>query len=262
MILRLAVGALLAALVAGLAERAGSLSRSGRWAAVCVGALATAAGWRWSALLIAWFVASSLLTRLGRGAKTARTAGAVEESGARSALQVLANGSVFALAAVGYTRTGEASFAAAALGALAAATADTWATELGTLWGGAPRSSLSGVPVAKGMAGGVTIVGLLASLAGAALIALAGTAFVAPDLMHWDRIALAGVAGALADSVLGAAAQHKRRCARCDALTERRVHDCGTPTVAARGLPWMTNDTVNLLATGIGALVAVLASPR
>lgn len=261
MILRLAVGALLAAAIAVVAERAGALSRSGRWAAIGVGTVATAAGWAWSALLVAWFVASSLLTRLGRGAKRARTAGSVEESSARSALQVLANGGLFAAAALAYGLTHDARYAAAALGALAAATADTWATELGTLWGGAPRSILSGAPFAAGMSGGVTAVGLLASIAGACLIAFAGTAFVAPDLMPWGGVALAGIAGALADSVLGASVQHKRHCARCDVLTERRVHDCGSATTGARGLPWMTNDTVNLLATATGALLAALASP-
>ena len=68
-----------------------------------------------------------------------------------------------------------------------------------------------------------------------------------------------GIAGALADSFIGALWQSRRRCPKCDALTERAVHDCGTSTVAAGGLAWLDNDGVNALCTIVGALAALAA---
>lgn len=73
-------------------------------------------------------------------------------------------------------------------------------------------------------------------------------------------VSIGGLGGGLADSVLGQLLQATRRCEACGRVTERAVHDCGTPTLHARGLRWMTNDTVNLLATVTGALGALAAS--
>jgi hypothetical protein len=46
------------------------------------------------------------------------------------------------------------------------------------------------------------------------------------------------------------------RCPTCQVETERRVHRCGTTTEPLRGWPWMTNDTVNLVASLAGAALA------
>src|SRR5665213_2130338 len=92
-------GAIVAACVAFGAKRAGSLSMSGALAATIVGTLAVAAGWDWGALLLLYFISSSLLSRIGRATKERRTAAIVAKGGARDAIQVLANGGVFAAAA-------------------------------------------------------------------------------------------------------------------------------------------------------------------
>ena len=73
----------------------------------------------------------------------------------------------------------------------------------------------------------------------------------------WGNLASAGLAGSVGDSLLRAGLQSKRWCEPCRTWTERRVHTCKYRTQHARGLRWMTNDTVNFLATAIGALVAL-----
>jgi uncharacterized protein (TIGR00297 family) len=254
-------GALLAAAIAVLAHRAGSLTTSGAVAALIVGTVCAAAGWGWAVLLIAFFVASSLLSRLGEAEKTARTASVVEKGAARDAVQVVANGGAYALAAVGALVTGWSGWAAFGAGALATSTADTWATEIGTLAGGRPRSILSGRHLPVGASGGVTVVGTVASIAGSAFIA--GVA----ALLGWHAAearaaALAGVAGSVVDSLLGAVVQERRWCDRCVAATERHVHTCGTSTRRIGGVPGFQNDAVNLASALAGGLVAVALMPR
>ncbi len=269
MLLRTAAGFAVAGVVALAARRAGSLSTSGAWAATLVGALSVAAGWAWATLLIGWFVASSALTKLGAAKKAARTGRTLSDSSARTAAQVVANGGVFAaaalasrLAAMQGERLGAAAslpehtlWAIAALGALAAAAADTWSTEIGLLLGGVPRSVLTGRVVEPGLSGGVTLAGSVGGALGALAVG-AAAALLFRDV-PWLGIAAAGVAGGLADSLLGASVQSQRRCPRCDAATERAVHDCGSHTEQARGWTWMSNDVVNFAATVVGAAAAL-----
>jgi len=68
------------------------------------------------------------------------------------------------------------------------------------------------------------------------------------------------VVGAIADSVLGATLQARRRCDTCNRETERLVHDCGAESRAVRGLGWMDNDIVNFLSGALGGLLAALLS--
>ena len=53
------------------------------------------------------------------------------------------------------------------------------------------------------------------------------------------------IAGALADSVLGASLQALRWCPACECDCETLRHDCGTQTMLRRGANWLENDGVN-----------------
>jgi uncharacterized membrane protein len=140
-------------------------------------------------------------------------------------------------------------------GAIATACADTWSTEVGTLSEAPPRLITTRAIVPAGTSGGVTARGLAATVAGACLIGVIAWAVRWPPTLA-IAAAAGGTAGALGDSVIGATLQGRRACPKCGTPTERMVHDCGTETVAAGGLAWLDNDLVNLLSTGIGALVA------
>jgi len=226
-----------------------------------VGTACVAAGWSWGGLLIAFFVASTLLSRAGAARKDRRVGGIVAKGGERDATQVLSNGGVFAGAALLSILAPEwPGWTAVGAGALAAATADTWATEVGTLAGGVPRSITSMRPVPPGTSGGVTPAGTLASLAGAGFIAALAWAAGWPREAVVGGAAVGGFAGSLADSLLGATLQSRRWCDHCGAATERTVHSCGTTTRAAGGLSWLDNDRVNLAATLVGAGVGAVAT--
>lgn len=202
-----------------------------------------------AAVLLGFFVSSTLLSRIGRERK--RALGEIAKGGARDAWQVLANGGVATVAIVIGGPLGIAAFA----GAYAAANADTWGTEIGTLVRQPPRSIVGGNPLATGMSGGVTAVGTLAEYAGATLIAL-----IAAWAWHSGRffiaITLAGIVGALVDSILGATLQARRWCPACERECENDPHACGAPTRHRRGLAWFGNDAVNFAATLTGALAS------
>ena len=245
----------LGGLVILAAWRARSLSSTGAIAAAAIGTAAAAAGGQWVSLLLAYFVSSSLLSRLGRSRKLERTAGMIAKTGARDAWQVLSNGAVFGLAAAASVFAPPPElWLIIGTGALAASAADTWATEIGTFIGGVPRSILTGRTLPVGASGGVTAAGLLASIAGAAFVTyLAGL-----NSRYFVWITAAGVLGAVADSFAGAILQKRLWCDACGKMTEMDMHSCGTQTRRIAGLAFMENDAVNLLATVVGAAAALL----
>ncbi len=253
---RTVAGVAAAGAVALLARRTGSLSTSGAVAATITGTVASAASWGWGALLIGYFAASSLLTRMGAAKKAARTGGVVEKGGARDAWQVAANGGLFALAALATVADLGGAWSLVGAAALASAAADTWSTEIGSWLGGTPRSIVTLRAVTPGTSGGITWWGSFGAALGAAFVAALAVATGTSSALA-PSIIVGGVAGAFADSLLGAAVQARRRCPACGVGTERRVHDCGTATVPAGGISWMDNDAVNFAATGAGALVAI-----
>jgi uncharacterized protein (TIGR00297 family) len=249
--MQILLGAAFAAVIALVAYRAGALSAGGAAAAFVLGAIVFGAqGWTGAAVLFAFFLPSTLLSRLGAARK--RALRELAKQGPRDAWQVLANGGAAALAAI-LALHGGPGFACAFAGAFAAASADTWGTEIGTLSRRSPVSALTLRPVAPGVSGGITPLGTLATLAGALCVALvARLAGVAP---LWP-VALGGIAGAAVDSLLGASLQAMRWCPSCARECETNPHDCGTPTHLRRGLRWLENDGVNLAATLCGALSA------
>ena len=242
-----------ASVVAVVAYLLHLLTAGGAIAAALIGAATVMGGPGWVVLLLFFFVTSSALSRW-RGSERDKLIGSlVEKVGRRDAVQVLANGAVFALAAALSTRQGIDTWQALGAGAIAAATADTWSTEIGTVIGGTPRHLTNGRKVAPGTSGGITLVGTLSGSLGAVLAALIAAR------MHWETpvyaIVAGGVAGLFVDSLLGATIQEHRWCTTCSEPTEHRTHSCGTKTAHRGGLRGLNNDVVNLVSITAGAVV-------
>lgn len=252
---RLTAGVILAGGIALAGWRAGALTGGGALAAVGVGAAVFGAGGRrFVPPMLGFFGLSSALSHLGTERKRA-LAEVAAKGERRDAGQVLANGGVPALLALASAAGGRDVFSGY-LGALAAVNADTWSTELGGLSRRAPRSLATGKLVAPGTSGGVTALGLAGALAGGAVVGALGR-------RTWRSVllgTLAGLAGSLVDSLLGATVQRVSWCPVCGKETERAVHGCGTPTEYRRGYPWLDNDRVNLLASLSGALAGCALS--
>ncbi|GAC1567870.1 MAG: DUF92 domain-containing protein [Ktedonobacteraceae bacterium] len=267
--LRLLPGLLFSSGIALGAYRRQSLDKSGALGAIVSGtSIFSMGGWSWGLSLLYFFVSSSLLSHFRARDKARSAADKFSKGSRRDISQVAANGGLATLFALLYglarsartRRMAEAGFT----GALAAANADTWATELGVLSISSPRLITTGKAVAPGTSGGITLLGAVASSMGACSLGFffwAGQRF-RKALAPLPLIALiSGMAGSFFDSVLGATIQAMYYCPVCKTETERRIHRCGTRTQPLRGISWMNNDVVNFLATACGSAVAISLLP-
>jgi uncharacterized protein (TIGR00297 family) len=256
----LLIGFGLAAVAAGVAWRLGMLSVNGWYAAIPLGGLTYGLGGLPAAiLLLAFFASSSLLSRAFARAKRQVSAN-FAKGGRRDWAQVVANGGVavfsLVMAATGWVATPFAWVAFAA--ALAAVTADTWATEIGVLSAGQPFLITSGKRVPPGTSGGISFLGSGVALLGALLISALAWSLGLITFTVLPFVGLAGLLGSFIDSALGATVQAVYWCPQCKKETERYpVHYCGHSTTLYRGWRWLDNDWVNFLSSLAAALIAI-----
>ncbi len=250
----------LAMVVALAAVRWRALRPDGAFAAFVLATwLLGGGGWAWTLPVVAFFLFSSALSRLSIGRRAAALR-RVEKDSRRDLGQVLANGGVpFALFAVWMAGASTDLLWPAFLGAVATATADTWATEIGTSFRAQARLITTGRLVPAGTSGGVTLAGTMGAVAGAAVIGV--TAALVPASVTGPAPVIAavavagGVAGAMVDSLLGATAQAHwpGEEGRMTEIRPASGHDRGPP---ARGFGWVDNDMVNGMAAVAGAALA------
>jgi len=258
------------AAIAGAAYWKRSLSGSGFLAAAVLGAAMYALGSAvWYGSVLAFFLSSTLWSKWKAPAKSEAESG-YEKSGRRDAGQVLANGGLGLLLCAAHAAWPHPLWWYAFLGVMAAVTADTWATEIGAFSRTPPRSIRTGRRVAPGTSGGVSALGLGASLAGGFFIGAAAWALLlaapgetAPDAVQaalrpaaWAGIAaVAGAIGSLADSWIGATWQTMYRCGVCGRDIETARH-CGAPAARIRGRAGWNNDAVNVAGSFAGGATA------
>lgn len=246
-------------LIAMLAYLRGSLGPTGVLGALIVGTLTFGlGGWIWGVLLGIFFVSSSALSHYKETEKR-QTAEKFDKGNRRDFGQTMANGglgSVIALFSVIYPSP---IWFPLFIGIMATVTADTWATELGTLAKRPPRLITNGNVVEVGTSGGITPLGIIVSLCGGTLIGLVA-GLLLPEIGIILSLVVGGVGGlmgSLFDSLLGATVQQIYYCDVCQKETERKIHKCGHETRPLRGWKWLNNDLVNLIASLVGGVTAL-----
>ncbi|WP_456279366.1 DUF92 domain-containing protein [Bacillus sp. AK128] len=238
-----------------------SLTISGAIAAFMVGCLVSIGfGINGLLLLGVFFLTSSLWSKYKRNAK--KSMDEITEKGeTRDFTQVLANGLVPALCGLFNWLYPLDYLLIAFIISIAAANADTWASELGSLSKKNPVHVLQMKRVNPGTSGAVSTLGIIASILGAGVIA--GTSFFLYPVSLFTLLIIIGLGtiGSLFDTIIGATIQAKYRCASCNVLTEKRVH-CGTSTYLERGWRLVNNEVTNLAsilaATALGVMVYFL----
>lgn len=256
MILRLTLqlisGTALSSLVSILAYKFKLLTLDGALSAFLLGSIIFGTGGVCFAIpLLFFFFSSSLLSKYKPG-KKAEYKNIFEKTGARDKNQVLANGSLAGALAFVYFIFPSSPIYFAYLVTLAAATADTWGTEIGILSPSAPLSLKSFKKVAPGSSGGVSLLGTSSSFLGSFFLVLSGfIPGVSPfpfRLKIFVLIVLAGLLGSLIDSLLGAYLQAQYLCPVCNKITEKKSH-CNLETKKISGIFWLNNDWGNFFSS-------------
>ena len=274
----IAISMALSAPIAHISIKKGYLTKDGVLASLLVAVAAAFTGLRSFIYIFAFFISSSMLTYIGY--KTKQTRGSAEKSGGRTWRQVFGAGGVGSLLFVlsfiahylGFYEWAKYSLLTA-LVVFAASTADTWAAEIGSLSKKEPRLVVKPwVKVCPGTSGGVTMLGELASISGAAFmgfVAVILTSLV--NFIHygtWSALTLSphitfafitslGWLGEFLDSIVGATLQAKYYCPECGTLTDKEVHICGSLTQFHSGFKFIGNESTNVIATSILALVSL-----
>jgi len=184
------------------------------------------AGTNWLLLIILFLIMSLLATKYSKKYKMSLG----EFEGRRSSKNVISNGVVacFMAAFGGYYLP----FVGGFIGAIATATADTLASEIGVL-DAHPRLITTFQHVAPGTNGAVSLLGTAVGIIGASIIGIASyfLGILQDPLLAITVSIVSGTLGCFMDSILGA-------------LFENHG--------------WMTNEHVNLLATITGAIIGIL----
>lgn len=195
------------------------------------------AGVNWLILIVLFLVMSLLATKFAKPYKTAL--GEYEET--RTAKNVISNGLIaFLMAAFGghynpvavsWIGTIATGLVGGFVGAIATATADTLASEIGILHEPRLISNLKKVPA--GTNGAVSILGTAAGIVGAGIIGLAACllGIISDPFVALKIAIISGTIGCFVDSILGAVLENKEI---------------------------INNEHVNLLATLSGAIIGVI----
>ncbi|WP_456416913.1 TIGR00297 family protein [Methanocaldococcus sp.] len=182
-------------------------------------------GFEYLILLLSFFILGVIVSKIGKEKKKNKN---IYES-SRSLKNVLANGLIPLIFAI-LTVLGFKWALFGYVSSIAAATSDTFSSELGVLSNENPRLITTFEVVEKGTDGAITIFGLVAGLLGAFIIGVIGyLCFKNSNIIICSVIG--GISGNLADSIVGA-------------LFERR------------GI--LNNEHVNLIATIVGGIIGVL----
>jgi len=262
-ILNLIAGFVIALALAIISWRLKALTPSGAVGMTVVGtAVFGIGGFTAATPIVFFFISASLLSRIKTTAKT-RALDAVGKSGARDFRQVFANGGIGALCLLVGLVSADQVWFYAYLATICEASADTWATEIGTLSRRRPVSVRSFKPVEIGQSGGISLVGTLAAVVGATSTGAFGYAAIAIFPVNitiapstFLVIVTTAVVGSLVDSVLGATVQAQYRCSSTGRLTEK-ILSGGQPNPLVWGYRWVDNDLVNTLGTLSSALAAL-----
>ncbi len=206
-------------------------------------------------VLLACFLFGSVI--IDKFKKRAKKVDSIAKKGdCRDAVQVVSNGLIPMLMAIMYAITQSGAFIVAYVAALAEAFADTAASGVG-MYSRSVFDIFRMKKTAHGLSGGMSVIGTLASLVAAFVIA--GVAFLF-GAIGWELLLVAafcGFLGSVFDSFLGSLFQIKYKCSECNEITEKTEH-CGKATRIISGFSFFDNDTVNLTSGLFSAILAAV----
>lgn len=177
----------------------------------------------------------------------------------RNSTQVLTNSIWVSLASIYLYFNNDPKVMYFVMGVVCCCCGDTWASEIGSVYSSEPRLVTNFKPVVAGTNGAVSIVGLVASIAGGGFI---GLCYVISSKYLETTLNLSllsglvlggalGFVGSMIDSLLGATLQATYYCLK----TKRTTHAKSSDTVLINGMPILSNESVNLISSLLTGLL-------
>ena len=251
---------LFALLVGTHSFRKNSISLSGFFALLFISSLFIWLGYI-ELLLIQYymFASSSFITNYKKDKKK-EFEKVVSKSGPRDYIQAFCNLGVGLICMLLYfISKHNPVFLAAFIGSVAAANADSWASEIGGLSKTQPVLITNFKKTEKGISGGITLLGTLGGIAGAFFIVFLSVltfifikigSYRINELLFYVSF-IAVIMGFLLDSYIGACFQALYRHHTSNNITESETNND-----LIKGYAWLNNDMVNLITTFLSGLIA------
>ena len=244
--MRIIAGVILSIVFCAIAFLFRWLSLDGAYAASVSGTIVFGLGGLPATVILLLFFVSSTLISKKYILSVKETTHAYAEKIRRDGIQVWSNGFWFTFFIMLTFIFRNDLFLIAALGAIATATADTWATELGSKRFEVQTYLINGLKKVKpGTDGGISVPGTAAAMIGSLVIAILAIYVFSLKMTLIFPILFAGFLGCLADSYFGAAFQQNG--------TEKKL-----PGILKGIKTNFDNNLVNWISSGAGSLIAII----
>ncbi|HOJ37122.1 MAG TPA: DUF92 domain-containing protein [Ignavibacteriales bacterium] len=212
-------------------------------------------GIKWVVPILTFFILSSLFSKIRKKINSSVDT-KFEKSDVRDIFQVFANGGLSLPLLLLYLITGSEILYYSYIIFLAAATADTWGTEIGTMFKTNTYSIIGFKKIHQGVSGGVSIIGTFGAFIGASVTTISAIFWI-ENFNAIVLIILLGFLGSIIDSILGYTLQRQNQCTSCGKITESLLH-CGIPTNYHKGIKWLNNDSVNFISNFVVSMIIFL----
>lgn len=180
-----------------------------------------------------------------------------KEYGLRNERQLIANALMIVLSIAIYGITKNVVFIISFFATIAEAIGDSIASDVGVLSRTDPFDICTFKKVPKGVSGGISILGTIASICVCLYTGILYCCIYEMNFHHFAAIVISSLLGIILDSVLGSKIQAQYRCAICGKVTEKERH-CEQATTLEKGFRTFDNTKVNLICNIFSCVLACL----
>ena len=213
--------------------------------------------WNLLLLLMVSYGVLMVIDKLTRVKRAAIIGNIHKKSGKRTGVQVFANGFAAILSVVLYLTTKEKMFLIVYAVGVGETFADSIASDIGILSRRMPRDICTLKRIAPGLSGGVSMLGIIASVLVSVLFGLLAYFCIHLSMVEMLLIAALAMLGCIIDSLLGSLVQAKYQCIVCGVPTEKEQH-CEATTQHVGGFRLIDNCTVNFISNSAVCGLCVL----
>lgn len=172
-------------------------------------------------------------------------------------IQILANGCIGTLFIILYGFFKEYNYLLISFIAIAGCLIDSISSDIGTLSTKPPYDLFKRKYVERGLSGGISLLGTWAALLFTAAVTSIIIVLTKYSWNFYSVIFIIIFSQTLIDSCLGSLIQVKKKCTKCQVITEKSVH-CNKKTEYYSGIPFVDNNVVNIISSVLTGILAWL----